>query len=297
MDHTKENSVRVWVLASRPKTLVGALIPVAIATSLAYTDGVLNWIPALLCTVFACLMQISANLINDLFDYRKGADKEDRIGPERALAQGWISPKAMKAGIVIVMIAACIAGSFLLFYGGWWLIFVGIVCLIFAYLYTGGPYPLAYYGWGDLLVILFFGFVPVCGTYYVQALHITPSVLVASLISGLVIDTMLIANNYRDRETDKASGKKTVIVRLGELFGRYFYLLAGVVASLLCLYFLKDRYYAAALLPQLYLIPHLLTWNKMVRIRNGKELNVTFVETARNMLLFGILVSAGLWLS
>ena len=296
MEKVERNSVKAWILAARPKTLTGAVTPVLIGTALAFMDGHFHWIPALVCCLFACLMQIAANLINDLFDFLKGTDGEDRLGPERACAQGWISPQAMKTGIAVTVVSGCLIGSTLLFYAGWELILVGLLCVLFAFLYTTGPYPLSYNGWGDALVILFFGFVPVGGTYYVQALNWTPEVTIASLSCGLLIDTLLVVNNYRDRETDAHCGKKTLIVRLGETFGSYFYLLLGVTASLICLYFLIDGHLYAALLPQLYLIPHILTWRRMVKINKGKKLNSILGETSRNMLLMGILLSIGFFL-
>lgn len=165
----KTNSVKAWFLAARPKTLTGAAIPVMLGCALAYTYGHFNIVPAILCFLFAFLMQIDANFINDLFDFLKGTDREDRLGPERACAQGWISPKAMKAGIGVTTVLAGITGLSLLNFGGWELIPVGIACMVFAFLYTAGPYPLAYHGWGDVLVLIFFGFVPVGCTYYVMA--------------------------------------------------------------------------------------------------------------------------------
>lgn len=248
----------------------------------------------MVCFLFAGLMQIAANFINDLFDFLKGTDREDRLGPERACAQGWISPQAMKAGIALTVGLACLIGSVLLFYAGRELVIVGLICVLFAFLYTTGPYPLSYNGWGDVLVIVFFGFVPVGGTYYVQALTWTPDVTLASLICGLLIDTLLVVNNYRDREADAQSGKRTVVVRFGEKFGSYFYLLLGVTASLLCLCFLQEGRTLAALLPQLYLIPHILTWRRMVKIHSGKKLNSILGETSRNMLFMGILLSLSL---
>ena len=239
-------------------------------------------------------MQIAANFINDLFDFLKGTDREDRLGPERACAQGWISPQAMKTGIIITVALACLIGCTLLFFAGWELIIVGVLCVLFAFLYTTGPYPLSYNGWGDVLGIVFFGFVPVGGTYYVQALTWTPDVTIASLICGLLIDTLLVVNNYRDREADARSGKRTVIVRFGEKFGRYFYLMLGITASLLCLCFLREGHFYAAFLPQLYLIPHFLTWKRMVKIYSGKKLNSILGETSRNMLLMGILIAIGM---
>lgn len=296
MKEIKRNSLRAWVLAARPKTLTGAVTPVMIGTALATMDGHFQGLPALICCLFAGLMQIAANFINDLFDYLKGTDREDRLGPERTCAQGWISPKAMKTGIILTVVLACLVGSFLLLYAGWELVIVGLACVLFAFLYTTGPYPLSYKGWGDLLVIVFFGFVPVGGTYYVQACTWTPDVTVASLICGLLIDTLLVVNNYRDREADARSGKQTVIVRFGEAFGRYLYLTLGVTAALLCLCFLHTGNVYAALLPQLYLIPHFLTWKKMVQIHSGKKLNSILGDTSRNMLLMGILLSLGMLL-
>ena len=262
MKEIKRNSLQAWILAARPKTLTGAVTPVLIGTALAAMDGHFEWLPALICCVFASLMQIAANFINDLFDFLKGTDREDRLGPERACAQGWISLQAMKTGIIVTVALACLIGCTLLFYAGWELIIVGVLCVLFAFLYTTGPYPLSYNGWGDVLVIIFFGFVPVGGTYYVQALTWTPDVTVASLVCGLLIDTLLVVNNYRDREADARSGKQTIIVRFGEKFGRYFYLALGITASLLCLRFLSEGHFYAGLLPQLYLIPHFFTWKK-----------------------------------
>lgn len=288
------NSFRAWFLAMRPKTLTGAFTPVLIGSALAVMDGAFQFLPVLICFLFAGLMQVAANLINDLFDFLKGTDREDRLGPERACAQGWISPGAMKRGIAVVVTLACLVGSTLIWYGGAVLIGVGALCVLFAFLYTTGPYPLSYKGWGDLLVLIFFGFVPVGGTYYVQALTWTPAVTVGSLVSGLLIDTLLVVNNYRDREADAKSGKRTVVVRFGEPFGRYLYLSLGVGASLLCFTFLRQGNYLAAFLPQLYLLPHYLTWRKMVVIHKGQKLNSILGETSRNMLLMGLLLSLGL---
>ena len=293
METVRYNSPRAWILAARPKTLTAAVIPVMIGVALAAYDGCFQLYPAIACALFACLMQIAANFINDLFDYLKGTDRDDRLGPERACAQGWISPQAMRVGILATVAAACLTGCTLLYYAGWELILVGILCVIFAFLYTT---RLSYNGWGDVLVIAFFGFVPVGGTYYVQSLSWNTGVTLASLACGLVIDTLLVVNNYRDREADARSGKRTIVVRLGERFGEWFYLLLGVAASLLCLWFVADNRLFAGLLPLLYLIPHFLTWRQMVRIHSGKELNSILGATSRNMLLFGILLSAGLLL-
>ena len=229
-----------------------------------------------------------------MFDFLKGSDREDRLGPERACAQGWISAKAMKAGIACTTLLAGITGLCLLYYGGLEMIPIGIACMIFAFLYTAGPYPLAYHGWGDLLVLVFFGFVPVGCTYYVMAHDWNMSVTMASLACGLIIDTLLMINNFRDREQDAISGKKTIVVRLGAKAGLILYFLLGLAACWCCFYFLEIGKIYAVLLPQLYLIPHILTTQHMARIYRGKALNGILGETSRNMLIFGLLLTLGL---
>ena len=293
MKEINKNSAKAWLLAARPKTLSGAAVPVLIGSSLAYQNGYFDIVPSILCLLFAFLMQIDANFINDLFDFIKGSDGEDRLGPKRACAQGWISIEAMKKGIALTTVTACLTGVALLFYGGLEMIPIGILCIIFAFLYTAGPYPLAYHGWGDILVIIFFGFVPVGCTFYVMSHTWTSDVTIASLACGIVIDTLLIVNNYRDIDQDRRNGKHTIIVLLGSKAGRMLYLIAGIIASILCLYFAFKGLYWAAILPQLFLIPHVLTWNEMVRINKGKGLNIVLGKSARNILIFGLLLSLG----
>lgn len=162
------------------------------------------------------------------------------------------------------------------------------------FLYTAGPYPLAYHGWGDVLVIIFFGFVPVGCTYYVMCHDWTWNVTIASVVCGMIIDTLLMVNNYRDREQDALSGKKTLVVRWGAATGRMLYLFLGLAAAWLCLLFAVSGHIWAAILPQIYILPHFLTWQRMVKINKGKELNIILGETSRNMLLFGILLTLGL---
>ena len=293
----KQNSAKAWLLASRPKTLTAASIPVMLGCALASMYGHFQLIPAILCFLFAFLMQIDANFINDLYDYLKGTDREDRLGPERACAQGWISSSGMKKGIAITTLLAALDGLCLLWYGGWEMIPVGIACIFFAFLYTAGPYPLAYHGWGDVLVLVFFGFVPVGCTFYIMAHSWNTSVTMASLACGFVIDTLLMVNNFRDREQDAISGKKTIVVRLGARTGLILYFLLGLAACWSCFYFVTEGRLWAAILPQIYLLLHIFTTVKMARINRGKELNVILGETSRNMLLFGILLTAGLLLN
>lgn len=279
-------NLKYWILAARPKTLTAALIPVCTATALAVAQGHGRWLPAVVCMLFAALMQIAANFINDLFDFKKGTDREDRLGPERACAQGWITPQTMKMGIGVMLVLACVVGCCLLPYGGWVLVGIGVACVVFAFLYTT---LLSYMGCGDVLVWVFFGLVPVCGTYYVQAQMLTPAVWWLAVACGLVTDTLLVLNNYRDREQDAQSGKRTLIVALGERFGSMFYLLQGV-AGYACVAALAIYGHTwAAVLPALYLVPHFMTWRTMTTIRYGRELNRVLGLTSRNMLIFAVL--------
>ena len=283
-----------WILAARPKTLSGAAAPVLIGCALAYSDGVFNWVPALLCLLFAALMQIDANFINYLFDFLKGKDTEERLGPKRACAQGWVTPKAMKVAIIITTILAVLVGLSLLFFAGYELILLGLFCLLFAFLYTAGPYPLAYHGYGDILVVVFFGLVPVCGTYYVMSHNVSAASMIAAFACGLVVDTLLMVNNFRDRVEDAANGKRTIVVRLGEKVGAALYLWLGIAAVVCCLFLMVYGFIYAAVLPMLYIPLHYATWKKMVRINHGKELNSILGSTSRNIIIFSLLLIIGI---
>ncbi len=291
MESVRKNSPRAWWLAARPKTLTAALIPVVTATALAAADGVFRAAPALLCCLFAALMQVAANFINDLYDFRRGTDRDDRLGPERACAQGWITGRAMTAGIAVALLLASAAGLSLLPYGGCTLIYIGVACVVFAFLYTT---LLSYVGCGDVLVWVFFGLVPVGGTYYVQGGSLPPQVWMLGAACGLAADTLLVLNNYRDREQDRLSGKRTLVVVFGERFGSLFYLLQGMAAALLSAV-VALRYNAfAAVLPLAYLLPHTLVWREMTRISYGRGLNRILGLTSRNMLVFALLTAAAL---
>ena len=209
--------MRAWFLATRPKTLTGAIAPVLVGAAFAYaSSGAVSMLmPFLLCLLFAVLMQIDANLINDYFDFKKGTDREDRLGPERACAQGWITPRAMQWGIGVMTALSCLVGiAILLVHMQWELLLVGILCVVFCFLYTT---RLSYLGWGDVLVLVFFGFVPVVFTHYVMTNGgWSVPLLIAGFAMGLATDNLLVVNNYRDRSQDRVSGKRTIIVRIIE---------------------------------------------------------------------------------
>ena len=229
-----------WVEAARPKTLPASLSPVLLACVLAWCEGVFRFVPALLCFGVALLAQIASNFANDYFDFKKGADREDRLGPERAVAQGWITPKAMLKATFLTLGLSCFCGCMLLFYAGWELIPVGIAIALCVLAYSAGPFPLAYNGLGDVCVVLFYGIIPVCFTYYVQALSFSLLSFLLSVSVGLLSTNILVVNNYRDYVQDKASHKRTTIVLFGRSFGRIFYLLNGVMALLLAMPLMLD---------------------------------------------------------
>ena len=296
----KTDSVQAWLLAARPKTLSGAAVPVMIGVALAWVDafqyeeGVFSWTAALLCLLFSFAMQIDANFINDFFDFANGTDDaETRLGPRRACAQGWVKLDSMKKAIALTTCMACVIGLPLAYYGGLEMILVGVVCVIFAFLYTTF---FSYQGLGDILVLVFFGIVPVCCSYYVQLHVVTAEVFLASIACGLVIDALLIVNNFRDRDNDRLAGKNTIIVRLGPKAGLQLYVGVGVAAIILGGTFWMNGHILASLLPLLYLVLHLFTYLKMKRIYQGKALNLILGETARNIFIYGVLVSIGLLL-
>ena len=296
----KTDSVQAWLLAARPKTLSGAAVPVMIGVALAwvdafqYEDEVFSWTAALLCLLFSFAMQIDANFINDFFDFANGTDDvETRLGPRRACAQGWVKLDSMKKAIALTTCLACVIGLPLAYYGGLEMILVGVFCVIFAFLYTTF---FSYQGLGDLLVLVFFGIVPVCCSYYVQLHVVTAEVFLASIACGLVIDALLIVNNLRDRDNDRLAGKNTIIVRLGPKAGLQLYVGVGVAAIILGGTFWMNGHILASLLPLLYLVLHLFTYLKMKRIYQGKALNLILGETARNIFIYGVLVRVGLLL-
>lgn len=292
----RKDSLYAWVLACRPKTLAAALAPVAVGCALAAWAGHFRPVPALLCVLFAVLMQIASNFINDVSDFEQGNDREDRLGPRRACAQGWISAGKMKKGIIIDLVLALAAGLPLAFYGGWSMVGVALVCLVCAYMYSAGPYPLAAHGWGDVLVVVFFGLVAVGFTYYVQAGAWAPQATLAGLAVGVCINLLLTINNFRDRDQDRLSGKKTLIARFGAEFGLRYYLAQGGFACAFALCLIPHGLFWAGLLPLLFLVPHYRVWSRIVSIYEGRELNLCLGLTSRNILIFSLLLSAGILL-
>jgi 1,4-dihydroxy-2-naphthoate octaprenyltransferase len=283
------NRYKAWIAAARPHTLAASISPVIAACALAYRVGAFQWIPALLCLLIALSAQIASNFANDYFDFKKGADTPERLGQPRAVASGWITPRAMLAGTLITLAFTCLCGCGLLFFGPWQLIFVGISIVLCVLAYSAGPYPLAYNGLGDICVLLYYGFFPLCFTYYVQTGEFTLTALLLSLSMGLLSVNILAVNNYRDYEQDKAAGKRTSIVIFGKKFGRILYLVNAVLAVILAwpAYLYRDKGIWCMFV--FFLLLELFTWQDLNRV-HGSRLNRTLEMTSRNVLLFALLL-------
>lgn len=294
-DNIRLNSTRAWLLAARPKTLTSAAVPVLVATALAYSDllgtGWFNPLPALLCFLFAFAMQVDANFVNDLYDYVKGRDdRATRLGPKRACAEGWVTVGAMRWAIAITTVLACLFGLPLILFGGLEMVAIGVFCVVFCFLYTT---HLSSLGLGDVLVLLFFGLVPVCATYYILAHDVTFASFMLALGCGFAIDCLLVVNNFRDIEEDKRVGKNTLVVALGRERSLLLYYIIGIVAFVLPSATLIVSHPFVPLLLLVYVFLHHKTFRRMKQIAHGRALNECLAMTARNILVYGVTVAVG----
>lgn len=223
-------SMRVWLLAARPKTLPAAIAPVMMGTALAYHDGGFHGLAAVAALAGALLIQIGTNYCNDYADFQKGADTDNRLGPVRATQAGLVSPRQMLMATVVVFVWAALVGSYMVYRGGWLMLVIAASSIGAGVWYTVGRYALAYLGLADVFVLIFFGPVAVGGTYYVQTLEWPLYVTVAGLAPGLLSCAILLVNNLRDIEEDRRAQKRTLVVRLGPAFARAAYLFCIIVA-------------------------------------------------------------------
>ena len=290
----QKDSLRLWIAASRPKTLTAGASPVIVASAIALRDDVFNLFIALNCLLVAILFQITSNFINEYIDFKKGADTAERIGPQRAVSQGLISPKQMAIASWITVTIACVIGLYLAFSINLWLIVVGLLIAIFAYAYTGGPYPMAYNGLGDVCVIVFYGLIPVIFTYYVQSETIATDVILSGLGVGIATTNILVANNYRDYEEDKKHHKRTSIVIFGKRFGRAFYLSNGLLATGLFFYLLFSQNTLVAILPLAFIPLHISNFIRLKRAFSPDEKIAILGKTSIGVFLLSILFSIGI---
>lgn len=287
----------VWVEAMRPKTLPAAVAPVVVASALAWRDGAFVFPAALLCLLFGGLIQIGTNLANDYYDFLKGADTAERVGPRRAVASGLIAPAVMRSAMFYVLLLAFGLGLILVAWGGPWLIVIGVLSVVCAVAYTGGPYPLGYNGLGDVFVFIFFGLVAVGATYYVQAGVLTLDAVVLSVPVGLLAVNILLVNNYRDVDTDRVAGKRTTVVRFGTCYARAQFTFSLAVAFGVLPALIWAGRSPWWLLP-LILLP--MAWRQRTRLAASKtpsELIKLLGDTGKLLALYALLLSAGLVLS
>ncbi|HRW11075.1 MAG TPA: 1,4-dihydroxy-2-naphthoate polyprenyltransferase [Caldilineaceae bacterium] len=285
---------QAWIMAARPKTLPASVAPIVVGMALAFADGRFQWGPALGAFVCAMLLQIGSNFANDYFDFFKGADTHERLGPTRATAAGLLTPAAMRTGMLLVFGGAALVGLYLIWVGGWLIFWLGVASLLAAVAYTGGPLPFGYYGLGDLFVFLFFGLVGVGGTYYLQAHTVTLPVLVAASAVGLLVTNILVVNNLRDIETDRRANKRTFAVMIGRQGARLEYSLWLIFAYLLVIWLWLGGGHSPWVLLPLLTIPLALPLLRTIYREEGRVLNGTLAGSARLSLFFSLLLSLGL---
>ena len=287
-------NLKHWILAFRPKTLTAAVAPVMIGTAMAFGDGVHHWLSAAVCLFVALTIQIGTNLANDYFDFKKGADTEERIGPTRVTQAGLIKPETVRLSFILTFALSALASAWLVQRGGWPLAVIAALSIISGILYTAGPKPLGYVGLGDVFVLIFFGPVAVGGTYYVQSFEMNYAIILAGLGPGLISAAILTVNNLRDIDSDSKTGKRTLAVRFGRSFAQFEYLLTILLASLMpvIIYFLIEDHPAMlmASFTALLAIPGIIT---VFTKTDGPSLNNALAFTGKLLLIYSVLFSLG----
>lgn len=285
---------RAWLLACRPATLAAAVVPVAVGTACARALGGLRVGPALAALAGALLLQVGANLANDVFDYEKGADTHERLGPTRAVQSGLLPAHSVRTAMLVVFAVALVVGGYLTAVAGPAIVVIGLLSIASAVAYTGGPWPLGYHGLGDLFVMVFFGFVAVGGTAFVQLGSVPALAWWAAVPVGSMATAILVVNNIRDRTTDLAAGKRTLAVRFGRRAALAEYLLLlGAAYGVPLVLFATGAASSWVLLPLLSL-PLGVSLARRLATQEGAPLNQVLVGTARLMLVMGLAFAAGL---
>lgn len=287
-------ALKNWWMALRPKTLTAALAPVLMGTAMAYGDGLEHFPTAALCLLAALTIQIGTNIANDYYDFKKGADTSERIGPTRVTQAGLIAPGAVRNAFIVVFAVSFLACVALAYRGGWPVIVLSIVSILSGILYTAGPKPLGYIGLGDAFVLIFFGPVALAATYYLQSYELNSAVVIAGLGPGLISMAILTVNNYRDIDSDAKSGKRTLAVRFGRTFAQFEYmaclLLAALVPVLIYIFIEDHKHILWASLSALLAIPgiHAITTST-----DGKVLNQLLGYTGKILLVYSVVFSIG----
>jgi 1,4-dihydroxy-2-naphthoate octaprenyltransferase len=290
---------RVWLLAARPATLPAAVVPVLVGTAAALHAGhELQPVTLVITLLTALLIQIGTNFANDVFDFHKGADTAERLGPLRVTQGGLVTPRQVLIATYVTFGLALVLGIYLVLVGGWPILVIGVLCLVAGLTYTGGPWPFGYHGLGDVVCFIFFGVLAVLGSAYLQAGEISALAGWASLPVGCLVTAILVVNNLRDIDTDREVGKMTLAVRLGRRGTRIEYALL-VAAAYLVVVYLGVTGQASALwwwLPMLS-IPLAVWLIRYVGRTVGRPLNAALKRTGQLHLVFGVLFAVGLWLA
>jgi 1,4-dihydroxy-2-naphthoate octaprenyltransferase len=288
-----DSQLSLWWLAIRPRTLPAAAAPVAVGSAVAIHDGLFTLLPALAAFGGALLLQIAVNLANDYFDAKNAIDSEARLGPVRVTQSGLIAPGRVKGAMILCLAVAALIFLYMTRVGGLPIFLVGAASVLAALAYSGGPYPLASHGLGELFVFIFFGLVAVCGTYWVQAVSLSWLVVACSLPPGFLITAIMVVNNLRDRSTDAGAGKRTLAVRVGE--ARTIRLYRGlIVLSYLIVLLLAGFSVDPALLLPIATLPIARSLWREIRSATGADLNETLARTAKFSLFFSLLFAIGL---
>ena len=289
--------IKPWLLALRPKTLTAAIVPVMVATALVRSTGdeVIWWIS--ICAVLsAAFIQIGTNLVNDAIDFKKGADTETRIGPQRVTQSGLLTSRQVMNGAFLCFFISFCLGVPLVVQGGWPIVVIGLVSILMAYGYTGGPYPLAYKGLGDIFVIVFFGFVAVMGTYYLHTGRFDLVSAVAGLQVGSLATVLIAINNMRDAPQDALVNKKTLAVRFGLTFARVEIALLVIVPFLVGIYWARTDHFNAAILPCVAIPFARRVVAGVFKNEPSPVYNRFLAMAAALQLVFGLFLSIGFWI-
>jgi 1,4-dihydroxy-2-naphthoate octaprenyltransferase len=285
---------QIWLLAARPKTLPAAAAPTIVGAAVAFSAGKFRFGPALAALLGAVLLQIGANLANDVFDYRHGADTEARQGPLRVTQARLLSPSQVTRGMWVVFGLAVLLGIYLAAVAGWPVVIMGLAAIAAAIAYTGGPFPLGYNGLGEVFVFIFFGLVAVCGTVFVQVKELTQLAWWSALPMGLLIVNILVVNNLRDIETDRLVGKKTLAVHLGVKGAQVEYMFCLVMAYAIPLLMTILGAGPAWLMLAWLSLPAALPLVRSIFNDTGKTLNKTLADSGRLTLMYALFYSLGL---
>jgi 1,4-dihydroxy-2-naphthoate polyprenyltransferase len=288
------SSWQIWRLAIRPKTLPAAAAPVIAASALAFHDGVFRFGPALACLFTALLLQIAANLANDVFDFQRGADTHERLGPVRVTQAGLLSPGQVKRGMWMCFAVAAFLGLYVAWSSSWLILLVGAAAVLAALAYSGGPLPYGYYGLGELGVFLFFGVAAVCGTYFGQAKLVTSPAIFISIAMGCLSSAILVINNLRDIQTDRVGGKKTLAVLMGAGLTRFEYFGLIIFAYVIPVFLWIGGFSSPWVLLAFGSLPLAVRTCLKAKRLNGKALNAVLAETGQLELVFAVLLGLGL---